>query len=281
MIITQRLAFMRQFRYVNGCKGQRFGMRGIVVNRQMRYFSSQNFEKMNKQDYYQLLGVKRDSNQDKIKENYLKLALQHHPDTKDGSDENFKLISEAYNILSNTREKSKYDASIGNYEPTINPYEGMTDKEYKYKKEHDLSETEEKLREDQHDKILMRKHKREQERLKFYMSNYTAKGIEERKMEEMWVKEYQQLQTQGKAEKTLEDYILKKKNEEKEKQFDNHASVRRSHLRTNKLNHFTFRFSKLYMIIAWIPISYAIYLYLSEVNDLEITAREFTAFKKE
>jgi len=71
---------------------------------------------------------------------------------------------------------SQYDASIGNFEAGAGSiYDQMGQKEYKYKKEFNLTEEEEKFRHEEHARILARKHKREQEKLKHFMSNYSDK----------------------------------------------------------------------------------------------------------
>jgi DnaJ-class molecular chaperone len=59
-------------------------------------------------DYYQLLGVTKESNQSEIKKAYRKLAIQHHPD-KNGDPELFKQVAEAYEILSDPQKKQQYD----------------------------------------------------------------------------------------------------------------------------------------------------------------------------
>lgn len=61
-------------------------------------------------DYYQTLGVSRDADQEEIKKAYRKLAMKHHPDRTGGDDTQFKQIQEAYSVLSNPSEKSKYDS---------------------------------------------------------------------------------------------------------------------------------------------------------------------------
>jgi molecular chaperone DnaJ len=68
---------------------------------------------MNKlKDYYSILGVDKNSNQDDIKKAYRKLAVQYHPDKNPNNKEaedKFKEISEAYETLSNPQKKNIYD----------------------------------------------------------------------------------------------------------------------------------------------------------------------------
>ena len=65
-----------------------------------------------KRDYYETLGVARNSSDGDIKAAYRKLAMKHHPDRNPGnkeSEEKFKEISEAYEILSDSQKRAAYD----------------------------------------------------------------------------------------------------------------------------------------------------------------------------
>jgi len=62
-------------------------------------------------DYYEILGVKRDSTQKEIKKAYRDLSLKYHPDKNPGkeSDAKFVEISNAYEVLSDDDKRRKYD----------------------------------------------------------------------------------------------------------------------------------------------------------------------------
>src|SRR5215831_2460991 len=65
-------------------------------------------------DYYKVLGVSKDASADEIKKSYRKLARLHHPDANKGdtaSEEKFKEISEAYDVLSDDKRRKEYDDS--------------------------------------------------------------------------------------------------------------------------------------------------------------------------
>ena len=64
------------------------------------------------QDYYDVLGVRRDASQEEIRQAYRKLVRTYHPDlNKDpGAEDRFKDISEAYSVLSDPATRARYDA---------------------------------------------------------------------------------------------------------------------------------------------------------------------------
>jgi molecular chaperone DnaJ len=72
---------------------------------------------MAQQDYYQALGVSKEADADEIRKAYRKLARKHHPDLNPGdkaSEDRFKKVQEAYDILSDPKKKQMYD-QVGFY----------------------------------------------------------------------------------------------------------------------------------------------------------------------
>ncbi len=67
---------------------------------------------MEYKDYYKVLGVERKASTDDIRKAYRKLAMQYHPDKNPGdkkSEEKFKEINEAYQVLSDDQKRARYD----------------------------------------------------------------------------------------------------------------------------------------------------------------------------
>jgi molecular chaperone DnaJ len=64
-----------------------------------------------KRDYYDVLGVGRDSSDEEIKRAFRRLAQRHHPDvdTSEGAEERFKELNEAYRVLSDRQRRTAYD----------------------------------------------------------------------------------------------------------------------------------------------------------------------------
>jgi molecular chaperone DnaJ len=76
---------------------------------------------MAKQDYYEVLGVKRDAKPEEIKKAYRRLARKYHPDVNPGdksAEERFKLTTEAHDILSDPKKRSVYDR-FGQYSDNL------------------------------------------------------------------------------------------------------------------------------------------------------------------
>ena len=67
---------------------------------------------MSKRDYYEILDVPRSATAEEIKKAYRKKAIQFHPDKNPGNkeaEEKFKEAAEAYDVLSDTNKKARYD----------------------------------------------------------------------------------------------------------------------------------------------------------------------------
>ncbi|MBT3362236.1 MAG: J domain-containing protein [Chloroflexi bacterium] len=70
-------------------------------------------------DYYHVLGVSRDANDKQIKQAYRKMARKHHPDVNSGdkaAEGKFKKVNEAYEVLSDSQKRKKYDRYGDNWQ---------------------------------------------------------------------------------------------------------------------------------------------------------------------
>src|SRR5262245_38223225 len=67
---------------------------------------------MTRRDYYEILGVGRQADEQAIKSAYRKLALKYHPDRNQGdatAEERFKEAAEAYAVLGDPEKRARYD----------------------------------------------------------------------------------------------------------------------------------------------------------------------------
>ncbi len=67
---------------------------------------------MSKRDYYEVLGVSKNSTEDELKKAYRKMALKYHPDKNpddQSAEDKFKEAAEAYEVLSNGDKRAQYD----------------------------------------------------------------------------------------------------------------------------------------------------------------------------
>src|SRR5499433_2077307 len=76
-----------------------------------------------KKYYYETLGVKKSASADDIRKAFRKLARKYHPDVNPGdksAEEKFKAISEANDVLSDSKKRKIYD-QLGFYSDNIDP----------------------------------------------------------------------------------------------------------------------------------------------------------------
>jgi molecular chaperone DnaJ len=76
---------------------------------------------MAKEDFYKILGVKKDAKPEEIKKAYRRLARKYHPDVNPGdkaAEDRFKQMSEAFDVLSDPKKRKVYD-QFGQYSDNL------------------------------------------------------------------------------------------------------------------------------------------------------------------
>src|SRR5256886_8635657 len=76
---------------------------------------------MAKEDFYKVLGVKKDAKPEEIKKAYRRLARKYHPDVNPGdkaAEDRFKQMSEAFDVLSEPKKRKVYDR-FGQYSDNL------------------------------------------------------------------------------------------------------------------------------------------------------------------
>ncbi len=74
---------------------------------------------MDFKDYYEILGVPSNADKKGIQQTFRQLARKHHPDVNPGNkdaEEKFKTINEAYQVLSDAKQRKKYDELRAQYQ---------------------------------------------------------------------------------------------------------------------------------------------------------------------
>merc|ERR1712112_594575 len=92
--------------------------RGNMEYRQLLQEAKLELKKSKRKDYYKILGVDKNANEEEIKKAYRKRAMVHHPDRHSGATEaeqkdhehKFKEVGEAYAILSDEKKRRMYDS---------------------------------------------------------------------------------------------------------------------------------------------------------------------------
>ena len=98
-------------------RGRSFLHLHLRCDRPRRFFTSSPISRVpqDPEDHYQALELGYDASKSEIKEAFVKLSKQHHPDLNDGKpSDRFGAVADAYKVLNNESRKRSYDLRIGN-----------------------------------------------------------------------------------------------------------------------------------------------------------------------
>ena len=86
-------------------------------------------------DYYSILGLNKSASQEEIKKRFRELALEYHPDVNvlENAHDKFILINEAYQVLSDAKQKSFYDSLIQQQTAKVEESSGNEFEQFKTK----------------------------------------------------------------------------------------------------------------------------------------------------
>ena len=90
------------------------------IKKNLRH-ANMELKKSKRKDLYKILGIEKDANDNDIKKAYRKLAIVHHPDKNPGDEnaaERFKDIGEAYETLSDSEKRARYDSGEDLIDPS-------------------------------------------------------------------------------------------------------------------------------------------------------------------
>jgi DnaJ family protein B protein 4 len=107
VLICLYLIHLCQRSYCSDFSKQHFAS-SVPGNNKKQSTSASSSDGNGSSDYYTILGVPRTANDKEIKTAYRKKAMEKHPD-KGGKEEEFKQLSEAYEVLSDSKKRSLYD----------------------------------------------------------------------------------------------------------------------------------------------------------------------------
>lgn len=85
--------------------------------------------KKGRKDYYSILGVSKDADEEAIKKAFRKAAIKYHPDKNPNdkkAEEKFKEVNEAYEVLSDAKKKDDYDNGVDIHSRPSNGHSGFS-----------------------------------------------------------------------------------------------------------------------------------------------------------